>query len=459
GEVPGPAFDLAPGTRESINVGDTVSTYEVSTEVTSDEGVLAERAVYFGGGGSAPFEKYTLFAPLRSRTTYLIDGAGTVVHSWESAYTPGNAVYLLENGNILRTGRVSNPEFDAGGAGGIVQEIAWDGTVVWEYTYSSQKHLQHHDIEPLPNGNVLLIAWEKKTREEMLAAGVDPGLISQGELWPDHIIEVEPEGRSGGRIVWEWHAWDHLVQDCDPTRANYGDIAKHPELINLNYGVIHGGVDMTHTNSVDYNAALDQVLLSTPRFSEVWVIDHGTTTAQAAGHAGGNCGMGGDLLYRWGNPKTYRAAGPQQLFSQHDAQWIDPPNPGAGDILVFNNGNGRPDGAYSTVDEIVPPVDAHGRYARDGGAYGPAAPAWTYSAVNPTDLFSKNISGCQRLRDGNTLICSGANGTFIEVTPSNEVVWQYVNPFSAPARGEEDNSVFKVRGYPADYPGLASRSL
>ncbi|MFH1149300.1 MAG: aryl-sulfate sulfotransferase [Actinomycetota bacterium] len=413
-------------------------------------------------GSSAPstaaLEDYTLFAPLRSRTTYLIDDAGTVVHSWESAYTPGNAVYLLENGNLLRTGRVSNPHFDAGG-GGIVQEIAWDGTVVWEYTYSSPEHLQHHDIEPVPGGNVLLIAWEKKTTDEMLAAGVDPGLMAKGELWPDHVIEVEPEGRNGGRIVWEWHAWDHMVQDCDPARANYGDIAGHPELINLNYGVTSGGVDMSHTNSVDYNAGLDQVLLSVPRFSEVWVIDHSTTTAEAAGHSGGASGRGGDLLYRWGNPKTYRAAGAQQLFSQHDAQWIDPGNPGAGDILVFNNGNGRPGGPYSTVDEIVPPVDARGHYSRDGGAYGPTAPVWAYSAPNPADLFSKYISGCQRLQNGNTLICSGANGTFIEVTPSNEVVWQYVNPFSARTRDGENNSVFKARRYPADYPGLASRDL
>ncbi len=133
--------------------------------------------------------------------------------------------------------------------------------------------------------------------------------------------------------------------------------------------------------------------------------------------------------------------------------------PGAGDILVFNNGNGRPGGAYSTVDQITPPVDAHGRYARDGGAYGPEAPVWTYSATNPTDLFSKNISGCQRLQDGNTLICSGASGTFIEVTPAKEVVWSYVNPFSAPTPSGDNNSVFKVRSYSGDFPGLVSKTL
>jgi hypothetical protein len=60
-------------------------------------------------------------------------------------------------------------------------------------------------------------------------------------------------------------------------------------------------------NSIDYNPDLDQIALSVKGNSEAWIIDHGTTTAQAAGHTGGRRGQGGDLLYRWGNPLTYRA--------------------------------------------------------------------------------------------------------------------------------------------------------
>ncbi|MGC8644373.1 MAG: hypothetical protein ACP5XB_31305, partial [Isosphaeraceae bacterium] len=52
---------------------------------------------------------------------------------------------------------------------------------------------------------------------------------------------------------------------------------------------------------------LDQILLSVHSFSEIWIIDHGTTTAEAATHKGGRSGKGGDLLYRWGNPQAYRA--------------------------------------------------------------------------------------------------------------------------------------------------------
>jgi hypothetical protein len=40
----------------------------------------------------------------------------------------------------------------------------------------------------------------------------------------------------------------------------------------------------------------------------LWVIDHQTTTAQAASHTGGRYNKGGDLLYRWGNPQTYDPA-------------------------------------------------------------------------------------------------------------------------------------------------------
>jgi hypothetical protein len=53
---------------------------------------------------------------------------------------------------------------------------------------------------------------------------------------------------------------------------------------------------------------------------------------------------------------------------------------------------------------------------------------WSYSAPKKTDFYSSFISGTQRLPNGNTLICSGANGTIFEVTPEKAIVWKYVNP-------------------------------
>jgi hypothetical protein len=384
---------------------------------------------------------YILFAPLRSTTTYLLDYDGDVVHTWPSQYNPGNAVYLLGNGNLLRTGSLRNSTFDAGGAGGIVQGIDWDGNVVWQFEYASDQHLLHHDVSIMPNGHILMIAWEYKTADEAIAAGRDPSQLSDKALWPDSLIEVDP---ATNQIVWEWHVWDHLIQDYDPSKANYGDPAEHPEKINLNYADMPGA-DWTHINSVDYNPELDQILVSVHNFSEIWIIDHNTTTAEAAGPAG-------DLLYRWGNPQAYGAGtqADQQLFAQHDAYWIESGLPGAGNILVFNNGNQhiRP---YSTVDEITPPLNPDGSYSST-----PVTPQWTYTAETPTDFFAHNISGAQRLPNGDTLICNGPAGIFFEVDPSGKTVWTYTNPFG---QNDGQSPVFRASYYTVDYPGLADKTL
>ena len=154
------------------------------------------------------FEGYTLFAPLRSTTTYLIDMRGTVVHEWKGDYPPGHAVYLLDNGHLLKCARgPDRGAFHGGGLGGLIREFDWDGNLVWEFSYSDDKRCQHHDIEPLPSGNVLILAWEKKTNAEAIAAGRDPELLDGGELWPDQVVEVKAEGKRGGKVVWEWHVW------------------------------------------------------------------------------------------------------------------------------------------------------------------------------------------------------------------------------------------------------------
>jgi len=293
---------------------------------------------------SAAYSGYTLFAPNLSTVTFLIDNNGRQVHAWKSDYQPGQAVYLLGNGYLLRTANPGpNKVFNGGGAGGIVQEFAWDGSLIWEFTRSNDQCRLHHDIEPLPNANVLMIGWEMKSTDQAFAAGRKPTLLTQGAIWPDHIIEVKPDGAKSGTMVWEWHVWDHLVQDYDATKDNYGQVSQHPELIDINYSAMapqqQGSSDCNHSNSTAYNPKLDQVMLSAHNLSEIWIIDHSTSTAEAAGHSGGKYGKGGDLLYRWGNRQAYRAgtAADQIFYGQHDAQWISDGLPGADNILVFNN--------------------------------------------------------------------------------------------------------------------------
>jgi hypothetical protein len=397
-----------------------------------------------------PYAGYNLFAPLGDTTTYLIDNSANVIRSWASDYTPGNSVYLRSTGHLLRTGAVGNSTFPTGGGGGIVQEFSWCGDLLWEFEHSTDQYVLHHDIEPMPSGNVLMIAWELKTQAEALATGRDPGLLGTSGLYPDKIIEVRPTGPNSGEIVWQWHVWDHLVQDYDAARPNFGVVADHPELIDLNHAD-GPNPSWSHVNSVDYNADLDQILLSARGFSEFWIIDHSTTTAEAAGHTGGNSGMGGDLLYRWGNPATYAAgsANDQQLFVQHDAHWIAADLPGAGNILVFNNGDGRPDGDYSSVDEITPPVNPDGTYTLvPGAAYGPAAPVWSYIADPPASFYADHISGAQRLANGNTLICDGPSGHVFEVTNAGDVIWEYTHG------GGPATQIFRCERYGLDFPGF-----
>ena len=430
-----------------------------------------ERTVGLFLNDSSSFKGYTLLAPGSYINTYLIDNEGLLVNLWEGTYKPGLSAYFLENGNLLRTALVSNSTF-GGGFGGLVQEFEWEGNLLWEFEYSTDQFYQHHDIERLPNGNTLIIAWEYKSFEEAISEGRDPDLMSQNELWPDHIIEVQPDSATGGNIVWEWHVWDHLIQDFDQSQLNYGIVSDHPELIDVNFvsSLPNSlGADWNHINAVDYNEDLDQIMLSIHHFSEIWVIDHSTTTEEAAGHTGGNSGMGGDLLYRWGNPQTYDRgdATDQMLFGQHDSHWIESGLPGVGNILIFNNGRNRPGGDYSTVDEIVPPVDQNGNYLLDPGTtFGPDQLLWTYVDPVPSDFYSPNVSGSQRQPNGNTLICSGTWGRFFEVTDGGELVWLYVNPViaSGPMYYEDpipgtQNWAFRVYRYAPDYPGFDGKDL
>jgi hypothetical protein len=429
---------------------------------------------------------YTLLATMNSKSIYLLDNEARVVHSWKPEPNSSHCCYLLPDGHLLRPADLGGREKSFGGGPapfGRVQEFTWEGEVVWDYTFFNDKQLPHHDICKMPNGNVLMIVWDKKNVDECIAAGRKKELVSK-YLLPDSVIEVKPTGKNSGEVVWEWHLWDHLVQDVDSTKANYGVVVDHPELVDVNYlpeefgspgapkdaakkdmakkdaagtqrpvqakskaeldklkSIGYAGSaasqsqrinpDWTHVNAVAYDPDLDQIMLSVHQFSEFWIIDHGTTRAEAAGHSGGRRGKGGDLLYRWGNPAVYRAGGPadKRLFSQHNAHWIPKGLPGEGHVLVYNNGAKRPGGEYSSVDELVLPVDEDGYYHRENGkAWAPADPVWSYSAPKKSDFYSSFISGADRLHNGNTIICSGANGTIFEVTPDKQIVWKYLNP-------------------------------
>ena len=414
---------------------------------------------------------YTLFTV--GKKTFLIDNCGLLINEWISDYNPGLSVYLLENGNLLRTGRVTG-EFNGGGVGGRLELFNWEGDLLWRASYVSDSYHHHHDIAPLPNGNVLLIAWEAFSFVEAVNAGRDPDLTPDGGVWPDKVVEIEMVGTEDYNVVWEWHAWDHLIQDFDNTKENFGVVADHPELIDINFeaygtsGPGGGGRDWMHCNGIDYNPDLDQIVLSSRHLSEIYVIDHSTTTEEAAGHTGGNSGKGGDILYRYGNPLAYDrgSAADRKFYKQHNATWVPTGYPNEGNLMVFNNGNARPGGSHSSIDMIVPPIDANGNYILDGNLpYGPIDLFWTYVADNPGSFFSTNISGAHALPNGNVLICDGNEPLFFEVDLDNERHWAYKSPalsngdFLPQGSNTQPSDIFRATRYPDEYEAFVGKDL
>ncbi|MCB0665523.1 MAG: aryl-sulfate sulfotransferase [Saprospiraceae bacterium] len=421
-------------------------------------GLNTQRGLVLNSPSATP--GYILFNTLSSPHTFLMNLEGEIVHVWESEYGVSGGIYLKQNGNIVRSGRDPvAPVYGGGGQGGYFQEFTWDGDLIWEFRYASDAHLSHHDMAVMPNGNILAIAWEGKSVEETINAGRKPDMIPKAGQWFEKIVEIKPSGKDGGEIVWEWHLWDHLIQDHDAEKDNFGNPNEHPELLDVNIGhpvpkpisqeeldkqkaannevtnatIDNQGSDAYHFNAIDYHPVLDQIVLSSPALNEILIIDHSTTTEEAASHTGGSQGKGGDFLYRWGNPQNYGRGDStnQMLGGQHDVRWIPEDFPGAGHLLVFNNTvpNQRP--PYSAVFEINAPIQEDGSYSlEDGPAYRPDRPYWKYIAHDTISFWSPFISGAHRLASGNTFVTEGAKGRYFEVSPAGEIVWDYLTPYA-----------------------------
>ncbi len=405
------------------------SAYEAMVGPT---GVLKYNAEKSYGG-------YTLFSPMiNSKTTYLIDMEGNMVHKWDTQYRPGAYAMLLENGNLLRGGVVEGAPCAIGGVGGIVQEIDWDGRVVWEYKLVSPTEIQHHCFARMPNGNTLILAWELKSIDEAIAKGRAPetiptsvfagGMRHKG-FWVDFVREVDKQGTT----VWEWHVWDH--------------IGKGPHQLDINYrlpdplGEYYPNFDWTHFNTVEYIPETDQILLNSRNFSETYLVDHKT----------------GVIEWRWGNPSAYGQGkapsfydnGDQQLFGSHNATPL-----ANGNIQIFDNGSERPEGNRSAVVEVDPRTNKI---------------VWEYHAQDSTSFFSYRQGAAQRLPNGNVFVTSTNHGHLFEVTPRKEIVWDYVVPIhngeavctieDGDMKNGISNMVHRAYRYGSDYAGLKGKDL
>ncbi len=406
--------------------------------------VLNENVVQYEDGIS---DAYTLLSPLGSTDTFLINNEGFVVHKWESD-TTALISYLTDEGNLIRSLLQGSSNFTAGGVTGAIEILNFEGDQTWFWEYNTPNYVLHHDFKLLPNGNLLALVWEYRSESEALEKGRNPNLLFNNQVWPCKIIEIKPLPNNQADIVWEWSVWDHLVQDHDATKENFGVVSDHPELININFS--GGDANFNHLNSIDYIEELDQIVVSSRVFSEFWIIDHSTSIAEAASHSGGNSNKGGDLLYRWGNPRAYNSGNvaDQRLFGQHDVTWIGNTVNSGGNFLAFNN-NKFSD--KSSIDEILIPQLSDGSYNLvPNTANLPENAIWAYDNEL---IFSSRLSGATRLSNGNTLITAGRDGTLFEIDESGTILWQYQNPIEATP------GIFKVAKYDKNHPAFDGRTL
>ena len=248
---------------------------------------------------------HVLYTPMSGDgAVYLIDLEGGMVHRWDLPHHPGPYGYLLPNGNLFYLARVRDESWDRFPAwnrfkGGLIQEIDWDGNVVWEHRDPDH----HHDARRTASGGTIYLALERVPAS--VAAKVRGGVPgSDGDgMWADRIVEVD----AAGRKVWEWSAYRHLDVETDVLPHNVDR------------------TEWTHANTV-VPLDGDRVMVSFRHISTVAIIDKAT----------------GGIVWR---------LGPQVLSHQHDPSML--PN---GNVLVFDNGPLRRRGhrPYSRVIEIEP---------------------------------------------------------------------------------------------------------
>jgi hypothetical protein len=417
---------------------------------------------------------YTLICNYHAPATYLIDMKGRVVHQWalpEGMFIWANYM-LLENGHLIRAVLERKSGINKGGPCAIIHEVDWDNNLLWEYRPQNDVYRVNRDMRVLPNGNVLYICFGRRTADEARAKGrLDKHLVDCTEVYPIGVVEVNRNKDA----VWTWSFWDHYVSEST------GDIMD-PGLLDINVTFFTKESDTIECNAFDYDPATDRILLNSAQTSEIYVIDHSTVDYEnpAQGIAAA-AGPAGNFIARFGNPGNYGAGEPSNcprikahptfgpltadrlydlskpatngdrtLFQQHGPIWIPRGKGlrGEGNILVFNNGLFREPKDYSTVEE----------YDYETGKI-----VWAFEGKEKYALKSWLMGGAQRLSNGNTLICGGQHGHIYEVTESGEVVWEYIIPLSKngilPHVNGENITVYNVRRYSPDYPGLTGRDL
>ncbi|SFR72974.1 Arylsulfotransferase (ASST) [Maribacter stanieri] len=353
---------------------------------------------------------------------FLIDHDGNTLFDWDfDGDQLGNDAELHDDGSLVASIKVNNPQITFGGYGGAFRKINADQTIAWEINYSGDSYIAHHDINYLSNGNIIFPIWKKVSAEE----AAELGFSGNFDIYPDAIIEMNPLTQE---VVWEWHAIDHIVQDYDESKANFGVVGDLPNLIDINYNNDQTDGDITHVNGITLDEENDLLYMTVNFYSEVWVVDHSTTTAEATTGTGGNYNLGGDLVYRFGNPLAYDNVGDVTMNRVHYPNLFDDNK-----MLVFVNNKYDNQSAVAEY-QLSPP------YELIAGQDNEPTLIWEFT---DTDLYSNGLGSGVRMSNGNTLISEGT-GTIWEVNNDGDVLWKFTDynrPWRAYAFTKEDEAI------------------
>jgi hypothetical protein len=374
-------------------------------------------------------EGYAIVAAMEDTDTFLVDQRGEVVMSWPSpAGADGATVARLLNGGRLLRASIPSPapttDLSAGGETGLIEIIAPDGSLEWDIELADDEYRFHHDAIMLPNGNVVAIAWEHLTKNEAIALGRDEANVLERGLWPDVLFEYAPPVFNGGepRLVWSWHAKDHLTQSLDESKPNYAASGSQPGRLDINYGgpnMVPSDPDWMHCNGLDYDPVHDHLLVSCRGLEEIFIVDHNTTTRDAEGSAG-------DVLWRWGNPAAYGRGNEtdQYTVTQHDARFIPRGYPNAGDITVFSNGV-----TGNSIVHRVSPVRNGSSFATfANGSFAPYAPQ--QSLQLPSGWGPRFMSGAQTLSTGDLFVTDAMGARYAQMDWNGSIAWEYNTPIN-----------------------------
>lgn len=349
---------------------------------------------------------YTLATPMGGDASYLIDMAGRVVHRWRFTTIRSQYGRLLPNGRLLMLGTdvtVRPPEVAPRTIPPFdvsIRRIGGNATHLIEVDWDGNVVWDYKDPtihhDFVRLPNGNTLLLAFTELSANVAKAVRGGYRARGEKTPPLISDDVIEVDPAGKEVRRIHLWQLL----DPVRDPICPLERRTE--------------WTHGNALDVTATGD-IVFSCRNNSRVGIIDS----------------TGARLLWKYGFP---------DVSHQHHASVL--PN---GNIQIFDNGMHRVGVPRSAIVEVSP---------KDSST------VWRYAANPEIQFLSANISGADRLPSGNTLICEGASGRVFEVTRAGEVVWEWLNPFTATApNGDRRSVMFRAHRYPLDHPAFANHEL